>query len=411
MHLPFWVGAAAVAARRGRAAQRRVASSRHIDAEPGHGSRAVHDARWRRRPSRSATPERRDGDAPPRLGAVLAHHHAPPATSRRCGRAARCPASSRPTTTGTYVLKFRGAGQGVKVLVAEILVGEIARLLGIRVPDGSPSSTWTPQIAQVRGRRGGPGPAHREHRAQPRRRLPARLVRVRRVAATRRRRTSPRASSGWTRSPPTSTAPGATPTCCSGTAGPWAIDHGAALYFHHGWPSRGRRPRRGSPPSPSTPRPTCCGTWRPTRPRRTPTSRRCRHADVLAAVVAAGPGRVAGAGARARRPRDAVRAAYVEHLLGPARAPGGLAARRWRRMSASATSTSCCGACPASTARSSSTSGWSSTPERRLPRRRLPRRPRPAARPRARARPRGRRGLVAHARRRMRRPVARQGSR
>ena len=35
---------------------------------------------------------------------------------------------------GIYVLKFRGAGQGVKVLVAEILVTEIARLLGIPVP-------------------------------------------------------------------------------------------------------------------------------------------------------------------------------------------------------------------------------------------------------------------------------------
>ena len=39
---------------------------------------------------------------------------------------------------GIYVLKFRGAGPGVKVLVAEILVTEIARLLGIPVP-GSPS--------------------------------------------------------------------------------------------------------------------------------------------------------------------------------------------------------------------------------------------------------------------------------
>jgi hypothetical protein len=36
---------------------------------------------------------------------------------------------------GTYVLKFRGAGQGPKVLVAEVVVGEIARALGIRVPD------------------------------------------------------------------------------------------------------------------------------------------------------------------------------------------------------------------------------------------------------------------------------------
>lgn len=35
---------------------------------------------------------------------------------------------------GTYVVKLRGAGQGLKVLVAEVVVGEIGRLLGIRVP-------------------------------------------------------------------------------------------------------------------------------------------------------------------------------------------------------------------------------------------------------------------------------------
>lgn len=34
-----------------------------------------------------------------------------------------------------YVLKFRGAGQGVKALVAELLGGEIARVLGFRVPE------------------------------------------------------------------------------------------------------------------------------------------------------------------------------------------------------------------------------------------------------------------------------------
>jgi hypothetical protein len=34
-----------------------------------------------------------------------------------------------------YVLKFRGAGQGVKALIAELLGGEIARVLGFRVPE------------------------------------------------------------------------------------------------------------------------------------------------------------------------------------------------------------------------------------------------------------------------------------
>jgi len=36
---------------------------------------------------------------------------------------------------GMYVLKFRGAGQGVKALIAELISGEIARVLGLRVPE------------------------------------------------------------------------------------------------------------------------------------------------------------------------------------------------------------------------------------------------------------------------------------
>src|SRR3546814_17356125 len=34
-----------------------------------------------------------------------------------------------------YVLKFRGAGQGVKALIAELIGGEIARKLGLKVPE------------------------------------------------------------------------------------------------------------------------------------------------------------------------------------------------------------------------------------------------------------------------------------
>ena len=36
---------------------------------------------------------------------------------------------------GTYVMKFRGAGQGIKVLVAEVVVGELGRRIGLRVPE------------------------------------------------------------------------------------------------------------------------------------------------------------------------------------------------------------------------------------------------------------------------------------
>lgn len=36
---------------------------------------------------------------------------------------------------GTYVLKFRGAGQGAKVLIAELVAGELGRALGLPVPE------------------------------------------------------------------------------------------------------------------------------------------------------------------------------------------------------------------------------------------------------------------------------------
>jgi hypothetical protein len=36
---------------------------------------------------------------------------------------------------GMYVLKFKGAGQGAKVLVAELIAGELARALGLPVPE------------------------------------------------------------------------------------------------------------------------------------------------------------------------------------------------------------------------------------------------------------------------------------
>lgn len=36
---------------------------------------------------------------------------------------------------GLYVLKFRGAGQGPKALIAELVAGELARVLGLPVPE------------------------------------------------------------------------------------------------------------------------------------------------------------------------------------------------------------------------------------------------------------------------------------
>src|SRR5882762_423853 len=36
---------------------------------------------------------------------------------------------------GLYVIKFRGAGQGPKALIAELVAGEIARAAGLPVPE------------------------------------------------------------------------------------------------------------------------------------------------------------------------------------------------------------------------------------------------------------------------------------
>lgn len=36
---------------------------------------------------------------------------------------------------GLYVVKFRGAGQGILALIAEVIAGEIGRALGLRVPE------------------------------------------------------------------------------------------------------------------------------------------------------------------------------------------------------------------------------------------------------------------------------------
>ena len=45
------------------------------------------------------------------------------------------PALVEADNCGTYVMKFRGAGQGPLALVAEIIVGELARRLGLRTPE------------------------------------------------------------------------------------------------------------------------------------------------------------------------------------------------------------------------------------------------------------------------------------
>ena len=54
---------------------------------------------------------------------------------RLYGKEALCPAIVEADDDFPYVLKFRGAGQGKKALIAELIGGELARTLGLKVPE------------------------------------------------------------------------------------------------------------------------------------------------------------------------------------------------------------------------------------------------------------------------------------
>ena len=103
---------------------------------------------------------------------------------------------------GLYVVKFTGAGQGTRALLAEVIVGELARAIGLPVPEQVIVEVDPALGSPARPR--DPGAADRESRGEPRSRLPPRR---RRLPARGRLggsiRSSRRTSSGWTRSPPT----------------------------------------------------------------------------------------------------------------------------------------------------------------------------------------------------------------
>src|SRR5206468_1855372 len=74
------------------------------------------------------------------------------------------PAIVEADDNGLYVLKFRGAGQGARALIAELVSGELARALGLTVPeivlvDLDPDLARTepgPEIAALIRARAGP---------------------------------------------------------------------------------------------------------------------------------------------------------------------------------------------------------------------------------------------------------------
>jgi len=142
---------------------------------------------------------------------------------------------------GTYVLKFRGAGQGLKVLVAEVLVAGIARLLDVPVPDLA-VVRLDPRIAKYEadeevqdlltasvGTNLGvdflPGSLGYDGSRPPDADLAERIIWLDALTAN--------VDRTWSN-----------PNLLVWHGRTWAIDHGAALYFHHSWPSRAPSPER-----------------------------------------------------------------------------------------------------------------------------------------------------------------------
>ncbi len=133
---------------------------------------------------------------------------------------------------GTYVCKFRGAGQGVRVLVAEVVVGELARRIGLATPR-LVGLDLDPQIARYEadeevqdllGASAGlnlgidflPGAFGYDGTVHDGSDVAAKILWLDAFTAN--------VDRSWRN-----------PNLLVWHGRLWVIDHGAALYFHHGW--------------------------------------------------------------------------------------------------------------------------------------------------------------------------------
>ncbi len=133
---------------------------------------------------------------------------------------------------GTYVCKFRGAGQGLRVLVAEVVVGELARRLGIRTPvlvavrldaaigkyeaDEEVQDLLTASVGLNLGVDFLPGSFGFDSGCMPDPEVAARVIWLDALTAN--------VDRSWRN-----------PNLLVWHQELWAIDHGACLYFHHSW--------------------------------------------------------------------------------------------------------------------------------------------------------------------------------
>ncbi|WP_307856061.1 HipA family kinase [Nocardioides faecalis] len=142
---------------------------------------------------------------------------------------------------GTYVCKFRGAGQGLRVLVAEVIVAGLARLLDIPTPDQVVLDV-DPDLARYEadeevqdlinasaGLNLGidflPGSFGHDPGADLDRDLAGRILWLDAFTAN--------VDRSWRN-----------PNLLSWRGTLYAIDHGASLYFHHSWPGGPGDPAR-----------------------------------------------------------------------------------------------------------------------------------------------------------------------
>ncbi len=142
---------------------------------------------------------------------------------------------------GTYVCKFRGAGQGVRVLVAEVVVSELARRLGLRTPrlavlDLDPEIARYEADEEVQdllkasaGLNLGvdflPGAFGYDGQRPPAPGEAARVLWLDALCAN--------VDRSWRN-----------PNLLVWHGDLWLIDHGASLYFHHGWAAGVGEPQR-----------------------------------------------------------------------------------------------------------------------------------------------------------------------
>lgn len=142
---------------------------------------------------------------------------------------------------GIYVVKFRGAGQGLKVLVAEVIVAELARRLAIPVPrlveidllaamaryeaDEEVQDLLNASLGSNLGVDFLPGSFGYDGSRPPSPQAAADVLWLDALTAN--------VDRTW-----------ANPNLLVWHHRTWAIDHGAALYFHHSWPRRAPDPER-----------------------------------------------------------------------------------------------------------------------------------------------------------------------